>query len=116
MENDFAIQESLLKEQKDLKMLKETLRLTDAETVAIENFSKSEEKRRDSQCLLIVGSVHGTIRLVPSPMDYWICTSEPIRDIPRRLEMIREVRNKTQKLSHTDACRQAVYYLGLQHS
>jgi len=49
-------------------------------------------------------------------MDYWICTSEPIRDIPRRLEMIREVRNKTQKLSHTDACRQAVYYLGLQHS
>ncbi|MBX9674676.1 MAG: ATP-binding protein [Candidatus Obscuribacterales bacterium] len=106
----------LRQDPSDLKMLKETLRLTDAETVAIENFSKSEEKRRDSQCLLIVGSVHGTIRLVPSPMDYWICTSEPIRDIPRRLEMIREVRNKTQKLSHTDACRQAVYYLGLQHS
>jgi type IV secretory pathway VirB4 component len=105
----------LRQDPSDLKMLKETLRLTDAETVAIENFSKSEEKRRDSQCLLIVGAVHGTIRLVPSPMDYWICTSEPIRDIPRRLTMIKEVRAKSPKLSHTDACRQAVYYLGLQH-
>ncbi len=105
----------LRQDPSDLKMLKETLRLTDAETVAIENFSRDEEKRRDSQCLLIVGSVHGTIRLVPSPMDYWICTSEPIKDIPRRLDMIKEVKAKNPKLSHTDACRQAVYYLGLQH-
>lgn len=105
----------LRQDPSDLKMLKETLRLTDAETVAIENFSRDEEKRRDSQCLLIVGSVHGTIRLVPSPMDYWICTSEPIKDIPRRKEMIEEVKAKNPRLSHTDACRQAVYYLGLQH-
>jgi type IV secretory pathway VirB4 component len=105
----------LRQDPSDLKMLKETLRLTDAETVAIENFSRDEEKRRDSQCLLIVGAVHGTIRLVPSPMDYWICTSEPIKDIPRRLDMIKEVKAKNPKLSHTDACRQAVYYLGLQH-
>ncbi len=105
----------LRQDPSDLKLLKETLRLTDAEVVAIENFSRDEEKRKDSQCLLIVGAVHGTIRLVPSPMDYWICTSEPIRDIPRRLEMIREVKAKHPKLTHTDACRQAVYYLGLQH-
>lgn len=105
----------LRQDPSDLKMLKDTLRLTDAETVAIENFSRDEEKRRDSQCLLIVGAVHGTIRLVPSPMDYWICTSEPIKDIPRRLDMIKEVKAKNPKLSHTDACRQAVYYLGLQH-
>jgi len=105
----------LRQDPSDLKMLKETLRLTDAETVAIENFSRDEEKRRDSQCLLIVGAVHGTIRLVPSPMDYWICTSEPIKDIPRRLDMIKDVKAKNPKLSHTDACRQAVYYLGLQH-
>jgi hypothetical protein len=105
----------LRQDPSDLRMLKDTLRLTDAETVAIENFSRDEEKRRDSQCLLIVGSVHGTIRLVPSPMDYWICTSEPIKDIPRRLDMIKEVKAKNPKLSHTDACRQAVYYLGLQH-
>lgn len=105
----------LRQDPSDLKMLKETLRLTDAETVAIEQFSRDEEKRKDSQCLLIVGAVHGTIRLVPSPMDYWICTSEPIRDIPKRRSMIEEVKQKNPKMPHTDACRQAVYYLGLQH-
>jgi hypothetical protein len=105
----------LRQDPSDLKLLKDTLRLTDAEVVSIENFSKDEEKRRDSQCLLIVGAVHGTIRLVPSPMDYWICTSEPIRDIPKRLEMIKEVKAKSPNISHTDAARRAVYYLGLQH-
>ncbi len=105
----------LRQDPSDLKLLKETLRLTDAEVVSIENFSKDEEKRRDSQCLLIVGAVHGTIRLVPSPMDYWICTSEPITDIPKREGMIKEVQLKNPKLTETDACRQAVYYLGVQH-
>ncbi|MBX3135581.1 ATP-binding protein [Candidatus Obscuribacterales bacterium] len=105
----------LRQDPSDLKLLKEVLRLRDAEVLAIEAFSKDEEKRKESQALLIVGAVHGTIRLVPSPMDYWICTSEPIRDIPRRLKMIQEVKAKNPKLSHTDACRQAVYYLGLQH-
>lgn len=105
----------LRQDPSDLKLLKETLRLTDAEVIAIENFTKDEEKRRDSQCLLIVGAVHGTIRLVPSPMDYWICTSEPINDIPNRKRMIEEVKAKSPHLNHTDACRQAVYYLGLQY-
>src|SRR6185369_1231264 len=105
----------LRQDPSDLKLLKETLRLTDAEGQAIENFAHDQEKRRDSQCLLIVGGIHGTIRLVPSPMDYWICTSEPIKDIPKRREMIKEVKAKNPKLNHTDACRQAVYYLGLQH-
>lgn len=105
----------LRQDPSDLRLLKDTLRLTDAEVLSIENFSKDEEKRRDSQCLLIVGAVHGTIRLVPSPMDYWICTSEPIHDIPKRENMIQEVKLKNPKLTETDACRQAVYYLGLQH-
>lgn len=104
----------LRQDPSDLKVLKEILRLTDAEVAEIENFSKDEEKRRDSQCLLIVGAVHGTIRLVPSPMDYWICTSDPIRDIPRRMEMIKEVKLKNPKLTETDVRRQAVYYLGLK--
>lgn len=107
----------LRQDQSDLKMLKETLRLTDAEVSAVESFTRDEEKRRDSQALLIVGAVHGTIRLVPSPMDYWICTSEPIHDIPTRKRMIEEVKAKANNrpdFTHTDACRQAVYYLGLQ--
>jgi hypothetical protein len=48
-------------------------------------------------------------------MDYWVCTSEPINDIPKRHEMIKEVKTKNPKLTDTDACRQAVYYLGVQH-
>jgi conjugal transfer ATP-binding protein TraC len=105
----------LRQDPSDLKRLKETLRLTDAEQQAIENFANDQEKRRDSQCLLIVGGIHGTIRLVPSPMDYWICTSEPINDIPKRKAMIEEVKSKNPTIPHTDACRHAVYYLGLQH-
>lgn len=104
----------LRQDPSDLRLLKETLRLRDAEVLAIEGFSKDEEKRKESQALLIVGAVHGTIKLVPSPMDYWICTSEPIRDIPKRRKMIEEVKAKNPKLNDSDACRQAVYYLGLQ--
>jgi len=105
----------LRQDASDLKLLKETLCLSDSEIMSIENFSNDEVKRRDSQCLLMVGSVHGTIRLVPSPMDYWICTSEPIHDIPKRAEKIEEVKSKNPKLSDTDAARQSVYYLGLAH-
>lgn len=104
----------LRQDPSDLKVLKETLRLTDSEEKAIANFAQDQEKRKESQCLLIVGSIHGTIRLVPSPMDYWICTSEPIHDIPKRRNMIEEVKQKNPNINQTDACRQAVFYLGLQ--
>jgi type IV secretory pathway VirB4 component len=105
----------LRQDPSDLKVLKETLRLSDAEVAAVENFTKDEEKRKDSQCLLIVGATHGVIRLVPSPMDYWICTSEAINDIPKRQEKIKEVETKNPKLSKTDVARQAVFFLGLTH-
>ena len=105
----------LRQDPSDLKLLKETLRLTDAEVAAIENFSKDEEKRKDSQALLIVGGVHGTIRLVPSGMDYWVCTSEPTRDIPRRMEMMRQIKGQNPNLSYTDICRRTVYFLGEQY-
>jgi type IV secretory pathway VirB4 component len=99
----------------DLSLLKETLGLSEAEVSSVENFSKDVEKRRDSHCLLMVGSVHGTIRLVPSPMDYWICTSEPMHDIPKRAEMREEVKRDNPKLNDTDAARRTVYYLGLSN-
>ena len=105
----------LRQDPSDMKLLKETLKLRDAEVEAIEQFVTVEGKRKESRALLIVGGVNGAISLVPSPMDYWICTSEPIRDIPKRLKMIQEVKAKNPKLTHTDACRQAAYYLGLRH-
>lgn len=103
----------LRQDPSDLRILKDTLRLTNAEVDAIERFSKDEEKRKDSQCLLIVGSIHGTIRLVPSQMDYWVCTSEPIKDIPKRRSMIEDMKAKNPNLNKTDACRHAVYYLAM---
>lgn len=104
----------LRQDPSDLKLLKDTLRLTDAEVQAIENFARDEEKRTESHCLLVVGAVHGTIRIVPSGMDYWVCTSEPIKDIPKRLEMIKQITDENPGLPHADACRRAVYILGQQ--
>jgi type IV secretory pathway VirB4 component len=105
----------LRQDRSDLKLLKESLNLSDAEVTSIEEFSKDQDKRCDSQCLMLVGNIHGTVRLIPSPMDYWICTTEPTFDIPKRADMMKEVRLKNSKLSDSDAARQSVYYLGLQH-
>lgn len=104
----------LRQDSSDLKLLKETLGLRDAEVAALERFAKDDEKRKESQALLIVGARHGTLRLVPSPQDYWICTSEPIRDVPKRLAMIEAIKEKQPEITHSEACRQAVYYLGMQ--
>ena len=104
----------LRQDASELRQLKETLQLSDAEVHAVQNFSRDEVKRRDSQCLLMVGSTHGTIRLVPSPMDYWICTSEPTHDIPKRAEKFEEIREQDPRLNRTDAARRSVYYLGFE--
>ena len=104
----------LRQDTSDLRLLKESLRLTDAEEKALQNFSCDQEKRKDSQCLFIVGSVHGTIKIVPSPMDYWICTSEPINDIPARRKLIEELQRVHPTMSLTNACRQAVFHLASQ--
>lgn len=105
----------LRQDASDLALLKETLRLKDAEVDAIARFARDDEKRRESHALLVVGARHGTVRLVPSPQDYWVCTSEPIKDVPERREMIEAIKEKQPEISHAEACRQAVYYLGLQH-
>jgi type IV secretory pathway VirB4 component len=105
----------LRQDASDLALLKETLRLKDAEVAAVAQFDRSDEKRKDSHALLIVGARHGTVRLVPSPQDYWVCTSEPITDVPRRREMIEAIKEKQPEISHAEACRQAVYFLGLQY-
>lgn len=104
----------LRQDASDLALLKETLRLREAEVAAIERFAKDDEKRKESHALLIVGARHGTVRLVPSPQDYWVCTSEPIKDVPKRKAMIDAIMEKQPGISHSEACRQAVYYLALQ--
>ncbi|HEY9679397.1 MAG TPA: ATP-binding protein [Drouetiella sp.] len=105
----------LRQDPSELNTLKETLQLSDSELAAVEKFTRDEEKRRDSQCLLMVGNIHGTIRLVPSPMDYWICTSEANEDIPKRLDKFKEIKRENPNLNNTDAARRTVYYLGIGH-
>lgn len=86
------------------------LRLSDAEQ--IENFSRTEERRHDSQMLLIFGSVHGTISLVPSPVDYWMCTSDPLEEILRQQPQVEAVQLRDQL---PNAARYAVFQPGTEH-
>jgi hypothetical protein len=104
----------LRQDASDLQLLRDVLRLNDPEIAAIANFSRDEEKRKDSQCLLIVGGVRGTLRLIPSPMDYWVCTSEPINDIPKRKEIIVELREQFPEMDELSLVRRAVYELGMR--
>ncbi len=104
----------LRQDPSDLKLLRETLRLNDPEVDALARFARDDLRRKESHALLIVGAIKGTVRFVPSPQDYWICTSEPIKDIPERRQMIEELQKKDPKLSPTEACRQAIYLLGLR--
>lgn len=106
----------LRQDASDLPLLRDTLRLNDAEIAAISSFSRDDEKRKDSQCLLIVGAVRGTLRLVPSPMDYWVCTSEPISDIPARKEIILQLQEEFPELDELSLLRRAVYELGMRVS
>ncbi|MBX9671497.1 MAG: hypothetical protein K2X93_28170, partial [Candidatus Obscuribacterales bacterium] len=104
----------LRQDPSDLRLLRETLRLNEPEVDALSRFARDDLRRKESHALLIVGAIKGTVRFVPSPQDYWICTSEPIKDIPERRRMIEELQKKDPALNSTDACRQAVYLLGLR--
>ena len=55
-----------------------------------------------------------TLRLIPSPMDYWVCTSEPINDIPKRKEIIVELREQFPEMDELSLVRRAVYELGMR--
>jgi len=94
---------------RDLASLREELMLTDTQIQAVENFAFDDMNFR---CLLIIGHSTGIVRIVPSPMDYWISSTEPFRDTPRRSQKVQELKASNPELTHTDACRLAVYYLG----
>ena len=70
---------------------------------------------KDVWCYLTTPHSIGLVRLVMSPMEYWMY-SESADDEALREAMWQEVRTKNPKLSNTDAARQSVYYLGLQHN
>lgn len=78
-------------------------------------FSKMEglQSPRITWCYLLTPESSGLMRMVMSPMEFWMHTQES-NDEARRTDMLKEVVERNPKLSQTDAARQALYYLGLQ--
>src|SRR5579871_4056941 len=63
----------------DMSALESQLHLNDVSLAAIKRFS-SPQKGRFAEMLLVMGEkseTTQTVRLVPTPVDYWICTTYP---------------------------------------
>jgi hypothetical protein len=56
----------------------------------------------------------GLVRIVPSPMDFWLCLQNKDSSVELMRSMKESVRETNPNLSQVDLARQAVYYLGLQ--
>jgi hypothetical protein len=63
--------------------LREALKLTDAEVAQIAHLKT--DKRRAAQAYLINGTRgRGTVSVRLGTRAYWICTSDPVADVPER--------------------------------
>ena len=81
---------------------------------AIAEANKSGRKKSSLRCVLDTGEGPGLLDVNLSPMDYWFYAQDRASEA-RRKKMLTDVKTKNSKLSETDAHRQTVYYLGLQH-
>jgi hypothetical protein len=98
----------LAQESEELSALKSELKLTNEQVQAIDGFSLNDGSLT---CSLNVGNTSGIAKLTLSPLEYWICTEEPITDVPERMSKIREFKTKYKDLKHAEALRMAVYFL-----
>ncbi|MEZ4538143.1 MAG: hypothetical protein R3D26_24550 [Cyanobacteriota/Melainabacteria group bacterium] len=80
---------------------------------AIAEANKSGRKKSSLRCVLDTGEGPGLLDVNLSPMDYWFYAKDRARSPDAK--MLTDVKTKNSKLSETDAHRQTVYYLGLQH-
>jgi hypothetical protein len=72
--------------------LREALKLTDAEVAQIAHLKT--DKRRAAQAYVIDGTRgRSTVSVRLGPRGYWMCTSDPIADVPEREAALREARN-----------------------
>ncbi|HMP52692.1 MAG TPA: hypothetical protein PKD05_14155, partial [Candidatus Melainabacteria bacterium] len=81
---------------------------------AIAEANKSGRQKSSLRCVLDTGEGPGLLDVNLSPMDYWFYAQDRASE-SRRKKMLKDVKTKNSKLSQTDAHRQTVYYLGLQH-
>lgn len=75
----------------DRNILKEIFNLNERELDMIGEIH--QVKGVYSQCYAITGNRRGLIHIMSNPHLYWVATSEPIRDIPRRNEVIKKYSN-----------------------
>jgi type IV secretory pathway VirB4 component len=72
----------------ELAYLRDALKLTDAEVAQIAHLKT--DKRRAAQAYFINGTRgRGTVSVRLGPRAYWVCTSDPIADVPEREEELR---------------------------
>jgi hypothetical protein len=102
----------LPQEFEELSVLKSELKLTNEQVQAINSLSLNDGSL---ECCLNVGNTSGTAELTMSPLEYWICTEEPITNIPKRMCKIREFQTKYKDLKHAEALRMAVYSLSIEN-
>jgi len=65
-------------------------------------------------CFMQTRNACGLVRIVPSPMDFWVCMQSDNSCAEEMRVMKESLRDKNPHLSSVDLARQAVYYLGLQ--
>lgn len=72
----------------DFQVLKEVFGLSDSELEIVGHLG--QVKGVYSQAYMITGKRRGLVNIMPDPYSYWIATSEPTHDLPRRDEMIKK--------------------------
>jgi hypothetical protein len=83
LRGDSTMQPFLRQSPDDLAYLREALKLTDAE--AAQGRASEDRERRAAPAYLINGTRgRGTVSVRLGPRAYWICTSDPIADVPNR--------------------------------
>ncbi|MBX3151834.1 hypothetical protein KF728_16880 [Candidatus Obscuribacterales bacterium] len=65
-------------------------------------------------CFMQTRTDYGLVRIIPSPMDFWLCMQNDDSGIEEMHKMKESLREKNPNLSLVDLARQAVYYLGVQ--
>jgi hypothetical protein len=89
LRDNATVRLSLRQSPDELACLRDALKLTDAEVAQIAHLKT--DKRRAAQAYLINGTRgRGTVSVRLGPRAYWICTSDPIADVPDREAALRD--------------------------
>lgn len=92
----------------DLPLLVREMNLSQKEVEMVGTFDSYPE---DSRCLLLAGKNTGLVKVEPSPFERWICAVDPVFAIPRRAELIANIRVEHPNLDYTGALRKAASLL-----